>query len=91
MDRVDATTSEIGTAQQLVEQFSLFVDSSDRIAYLKRVLRLVTVLGTVALSISLGYKVIGLVGSAVMEAGAQMHWLNVVGGHIGPKSPLLRH
>jgi hypothetical protein len=77
MDRADATTPEIGTAHQVVGHFSLLVNSSS--VDLKRFLRLVIFLGTIALSIFLGYKVTGLISSAVKEAGTQMHWLNIVG------------
>jgi len=88
MDRANATTPEIGTAQRLVWPFSLLVELQS--VGLKRFLRPFIFLGTIALSICLGYKVVGLIGTAVMEAGAQMHRLNVVGGHVGSKS-LLRH
>jgi hypothetical protein len=81
MDRADTTTPEIGSAHRVVGPFSL-LDASPSVN-LKRILRLFIVLGTVALSIALGYKVAGMISNAVTEAGAQMHWLNVVGGHIG--------
>jgi hypothetical protein len=91
MDQLEATTPELGTAHRVIGPSLCTVDSTTSVFVdLKRFLRLFIFLGTVLLSIVLGYKIASLIGSAVTEAGAQIHWFNVVGGHINPKS-LLRH
>jgi hypothetical protein len=91
MYHADATTLELDTTPQLAERFTPpIVSAPNGIGYLKRCLRVGIVLGAIGLSIFVGYKFYVLVGGVVKEAGSQLLWFNIVGGHVGSGS-LSRH